>query len=818
MNRPFHSNAALTVFALFAAGSPFGAQVPASTNTTASPERRFEAEIRAFAEADRTKPPVPGGILFVGSSIFRQWTNAAEMMAPLPVLNRAFGGSRTGDQLARFDQVVTPYAPVIIVYYCGSNDLKADEGPDAIFERFKAFSERARHAFPEVRVVFVSSMRSPDRVAKWERVDQYNGLVRAYCTATPRHTFIDINPVLVDSDGKPRLELYQEDKLHFHPPAYVELAAILKPVLTRLWDERVASARTPPVKPLFENPDLQAFLSCQLVPKLGNAWDYVFAPGPFPRVEWDRPEVVENVMGSFPLKVQWFDGDGREVTSAQRPGRYAFYVEGTSPGGMTIRRSATLFCRPKDWDGWSEKLKARLDFIPLDDLTRAAWDAHREAIADYAGRTVLLSILRQREGAVLMAYLHELKSTGAHPSPTDTPLIRDHDYHLVLKRKILGVETKYPPLRPPRCVEGRPAAVVSAGTERKAGFTPGTARKLREICREWFEQSGEPFNMVVVRRGVAVLDESFGNYSWSKLARETPTEMASITKLVTGVLFAQFLDQGLIGIDDPVGKYLPDFPVSGTNVLTLRHCFTHATALDGHEEWGGMHNPWLDNVIANGGGALQPGQVHNYNGMGYDLAGKVMEVVGGRSIFRLMRENLFDPLGMTHTTLDEDLGFSCFSTAEDFAKLGQMLLNRGAYGDRVFFSPHTFDQLLPQPLSRFYPAITNLDWGIGITWMRQRHSQAGTNGIPKDATVLSRNVIGHGSATAAILRVDLDHELVITQTRRRAGADYDKHLTKLLLAIEAGLQNAPVNPGSADPQKEPPARRSSPSPSDYLSR
>jgi len=127
------------------------------------------------------------------------------------------------------------------------------------------------------------------------------------------------------------------------------------------------------------------------------------------------------------------------------------------------------------------------------------------------------------------------------------------------------------------------------------------------------------------------------------------------------------------------------------------------------------------------------------------------------------------------------------STAADFAKIGQLLLNHGAYGEFTFFSPRTFESLLPQPLNRFYPAI-NKDWGIGITWMRQKHPEAGMNGIPSDATVLSRNVIGHGSATSAILRVDLDNELVITQSRRRGGKDYDKHLTKFLIAIETGLK------------------------------
>lgn len=205
---------------------------------------RFEPDFQKFAEADRAQPPKTGGILFVGSSIFRMWKTVAEQMAPLPVLNRAFGGSRTGDQLARFEQLVPPYAPQVVVYYCGSNDLKATppDAPEEIFARFRGFSERVRAKFPTAHIVYVSSTRSPDRVARWEQIDHYNALVRAYCAATPRHTFIDLNPALVDANGHPRLDLYRDDKLHFHPPAYVAFTAILKPVLTRLWADATANA------------------------------------------------------------------------------------------------------------------------------------------------------------------------------------------------------------------------------------------------------------------------------------------------------------------------------------------------------------------------------------------------------------------------------------------------------------------------------------------------------------------------------------------------------------------------------------------------
>ena len=205
---------------------------------------QYEPSFKAFADADRANPTAKGGILFVGSSIFRQWTTVADQMAPLPVLNRAFGGSRTGDQLARFDHLVPRYVPRVIVYYCGSNDLNARpaDAPEKIFARFREFSERVRAKFPATRLIYVSATRSPDRVDRWEQVDHYNALARAYCAATPGRTFIDLNPALVDANGHPRLDLYVADKLHFHPPAYVAFTAILKPVLERVWAEVNAAA------------------------------------------------------------------------------------------------------------------------------------------------------------------------------------------------------------------------------------------------------------------------------------------------------------------------------------------------------------------------------------------------------------------------------------------------------------------------------------------------------------------------------------------------------------------------------------------------
>jgi len=212
---------------------------PATTQDAApAHEIRFAADIDKFLESDKASPPPRHGILFVGSSIFRLWTTVTEQMAPLPVFNRGFGGSRTWEILAYMDKIVLPYEPDIIVYYCGSNDVNAGEPADAIVARFEQFVRRVGERLPDTRVFFVSIHRSPDKRARWNVVDEANARVKALAYATPNLDYIEVNSVLFDAHDEPRTELYLADGLHFHPPAYVEFTNIIKPVLERAWAER----------------------------------------------------------------------------------------------------------------------------------------------------------------------------------------------------------------------------------------------------------------------------------------------------------------------------------------------------------------------------------------------------------------------------------------------------------------------------------------------------------------------------------------------------------------------------------------------------
>lgn len=547
----------------------------------------------------------------------------------------------------------------------------------------------------------------------------------------------------------------------------------------KLLDEEKAAAY---LEKIDEENEYQQFLRCKLQVRTGGNADSRFRPGKFPELVFDKPLLVKKYLGgSYEISTRWFDSDRAEVQYPKKPGRYAYYAVITGKNGITLKRSATLFCS-KDWKGQLQRLNANLDYIPVNGITESTWSEYQQAIGAYAGFIIQSSMMLQDKGSVLLAFADYVNKKQLEPDPLTTPLIVDGDYHAKLKQKILGIENKYPELKLPT-VTKKTAPKLEKLSDSQSVQYKDFISDLVQKCNKWIEDGGAPFDMLIAQHGKILFHGSFGEDDYGKFTTETPTEIASITKLLTGMLFAQFVDQGIIGIDDPVGKYLPDFPVSGPNAVTMRQCFTHTSGFYGHALFGGVHNPWLENTLAMMIKDDTVGTKFQYNGMGYDLAGKVMEVVTGKSIFRLLREYLYDPLEMNHTVHDLDLGFSCQSTAYDLAKVAQMLLNKGTYGNLKFFSQETYDMILPRDLNEFYPGV-NRKWGIGINYQGVKVKDEKTG---KERYLIADNILGHGSATSNIFWVDREHDLVITQTRRKGYRDFAPHFREVIKVIEKYL-------------------------------
>jgi lysophospholipase L1-like esterase len=229
------SSARLSVAVALAAVLTLPSVALAQVQAPQGQQMRFAEQIAAFQEADKANPPMQGQILFIGSSLFRLWDQVEEQMAPLPVLNRGFGGSRTWEVLNYMDQIVIPYNPRIIVYYTGSNDVNAGQPAADIVGRFKQFAERVAVELPRTKIFYVGPARSPDKKERWNVVDEVNAQMQAFAATSYQVDFIDINPPLHNADGSPKTELYMPDGQHITPPAYEEWAKIVKPILARQW-------------------------------------------------------------------------------------------------------------------------------------------------------------------------------------------------------------------------------------------------------------------------------------------------------------------------------------------------------------------------------------------------------------------------------------------------------------------------------------------------------------------------------------------------------------------------------------------------------
>ena len=197
----------------------------------------WDEDIDELTGEDAVSPPPQNAILFAGSSTIRLWTTLDRDMAPLPVINRGFGGSRSWELLYYMDRIVLPYKPAIIVYYEGGNDVAYGVGAAEIADNFRTFTERVAAAFPNIQIFFMSIIKAPENRDLWSVVDEANGRVRQYSEGRKNVGYIDLNRVVFDKAGEPRVELYLPDRLHFNVAGYAELTKIVRPIIEKAWQQ-----------------------------------------------------------------------------------------------------------------------------------------------------------------------------------------------------------------------------------------------------------------------------------------------------------------------------------------------------------------------------------------------------------------------------------------------------------------------------------------------------------------------------------------------------------------------------------------------------
>src|SRR6476619_5871760 len=128
---------------------------------------------------------------------------------------------------------------------------------------------------------------------------------------------------------------------------------------------------------------------------------------------------------------------------------------------------------------------------------------------------------------------------------------------------------------------------------------------------------------------------------------ETLFQIGSISKVFTTTLVMTFVDDGTLDLDTPVVTWVPALPLTDGDAresITLRHLLTHISGF--YRDRCDDQGPG-DDALARAIAAFydlpqqtRPGELWTYGNAGFDLAGRVMEVVSGQRFEDLMRERV----------------------------------------------------------------------------------------------------------------------------------------------------------------------------------
>lgn len=497
----------------------------------------------------------------------------------------------------------------------------------------------------------------------------------------------------------------------------------------------------------------------------------VFWEEEFPQADFVDPGSAERWLGDYKIDVTYYDRDYQVVTVPRGTGRYGAVVKITAEDGQEYTRYRTLYKSPQEVSFFFNRLRGDLSLPSSTGIEPRTWTVQQSILNSYVGRALGRDMNRSHDLAILFSCLDEIGPDALPVTKYNGPLSQDRKWWLKLKRKLNGNADRFTAAVPvPSSEEGLNARVLRKGNPEEAGMQPDAVDKIDAVLCAWAADSDQPFNVCVARHGVLFFDRAYGERDGEPITTDTRHIVFSISKALSGSLLMSFVHRGVVKLDDPVEKYLPEFNADHISTpATLHHLFTHTADMDGHFT---DFQSDLEHVYGEAYPHLAIGKQHRYNGTSIGIGLKVLEQITGMTLPDLYQAYLFGPLGC-QSIESIDGSAMTWSNAYDLALVGQMLANHGAYGQKRFFSEAVFESMLPRRLDSLLGAATDVTWGIGLTWF--------------SGDGLSDRTIGHGSASSCTLLVDLENDLVITMTRQTAGRNFRKYHPQFIRAVTSSI-------------------------------
>jgi CubicO group peptidase (beta-lactamase class C family) len=203
-----------------------------------------------------------------------------------------------------------------------------------------------------------------------------------------------------------------------------------------------------------------------------------------------------------------------------------------------------------------------------------------------------------------------------------------------------------------------------------AGAAPAKALGKEEMAREleaYIKKlaDADVFSgaVLLAKDGVPVFKGAYGlaNKDFNAPNRvDTKFNLGSMNKMFTAVAIAQLAERGKLSLEDPLAKFVPDFPnPEDAARIKLKHLLTHTAGLGGYfsPRWDAASRALYRTVdammkrVAEDEKKVQfePGTRWQYSNTGMLVLGKVIEVASGRNYYDYVRDHIAKPAGMTNT-------------------------------------------------------------------------------------------------------------------------------------------------------------------------
>ena len=193
----------------------------------------FDNEIRDFKKQDSLHMPAKNGILFIGSSSIRNWTDLEKRFSAQPVIRRGVGGC-TLEQLVDYytPYILFPYQPRKIFIYAGENDIAAGKSGAFVADEFEKLWGMLQAKLPKAEIYYMAIKSSPSRAKYWTEMDTANKRAKTFLTGKKHGHYIDLATVILNpATTRPDSSLFENDMLHLNSRGYDKWQAVLQPLV-----------------------------------------------------------------------------------------------------------------------------------------------------------------------------------------------------------------------------------------------------------------------------------------------------------------------------------------------------------------------------------------------------------------------------------------------------------------------------------------------------------------------------------------------------------------------------------------------------------